>query len=121
MDRPVPDHRGPELPELVSEVTSGLTQIFQTASGEIVLFPGSGTGGWEASIVNTLSPQDRVLAFNLGQFSHQFAECAQRLDMVVDEIDLPWGTGVPAELVHEGLRGDRGQPYVAVRAGHNEK
>src|SRR2546422_472397 len=85
MDRPVPDHRGPELPGLVSEVTSGLTQIFQTASGEIVLFPGSGTGGWEASIVNTLNPHDRVLAFNVGQFSHQFAECAPRLDMVVDE------------------------------------
>src|SRR2546422_8230771 len=120
MDRPVPDHRGPELPGLVSEAPSGLTQIFQTASGEIVLFPGSGSGGWEASIVNTLSPQDRVLAFNLGQFSHQFAECAQRLDMVVDEIDLPWGTGVPAELVHERLSADRGHSYAAVLVVHNE-
>jgi len=120
MDRPVPDHRGPELPGLVSEVTSGLTQIFQTASGEIVLFPGSGTGGWEASIVNTLNPHDRVLAFNIGQFSHQFAECAQRLDMVVDEIDLPWGTGVPAELVHERLSADRGHAYAAVLVVHNE-
>src|SRR3989442_11615268 len=121
MDRPVPDHRGPELPGLVSEVISGLTQIFQTASGEIVLFPGSGTGGWEASIVNTLNPHDRVLAFNVGQFSHQFAECAQRLDMVVDEIDLPWGTGVPAELVHERLSADRYQSYTAALGGDTER
>lgn len=70
MDRPVPDHRGPKLPELVAAVTSGLRQIFQTASGEIVLYPASGTGAWEASIVNTLSPIDRALAFNIGHLSH---------------------------------------------------
>src|SRR3989475_8391272 len=120
MDRPVADHRGPELPGLVSEVTSGLTQIFQTASGAIELSPASGTGAWDASIVNTLTPHDRVLAFNVGQFSHQFAECAQRLDMVVDEIALPWGTGVPAELVHERLSADRDHSYAAVLVVHNE-
>ncbi len=120
MDRRVPDHRGQELPEVVSEVVSGLKLVFQTASGEIVLFPASGTGAWEASIVNTLNPGDRVLAFNIGQFSHLAAECAQRFDIVVDEIDIPWGTGVPAELVQERLSRDRDRSYAAVLVVHNE-
>ncbi|TMJ07315.1 MAG: aminotransferase class V-fold PLP-dependent enzyme [Bacillati bacterium ANGP1] len=120
MDRPVPDHRGAELPALVSEVTAGLKQVFQTASGEIALFPASGTGGWEASLVNTLNPGERVLAFNLGQFSHLYAECARGLGAVVDEVDVPWGSGVPADVVHERLRSDRGHAYAAVLVVHNE-
>ncbi len=66
MDRAVIDHRGPDLPDLVREVTSGLKQVFQTTRGEIILYPGSGTGAWEASVVNTLNPGDRALAFNIG-------------------------------------------------------
>jgi len=120
MDRPVPDHRGGELPALVSEVASGLKQIFQTASGEIALFAASGAGGWEASLVNTLNPGERVLAFNLGQFSHLYAECARGLGAVVDEVDVPWGSGVPADVVHERLRSDRGHAYAAVLVVHNE-
>lgn len=120
MDRPVPDHRGPEMPPLVGEVVSGLKEIFRTTAGEIALFPASGTGGSEASIVNTLNPGDRVLAFNIGQFSHQFAECARGFGMTVDEVELPWGTGVPAELVHERLRGDHQHAYAAVLLVHNE-
>jgi len=120
MDRPVPDHRGAELPALVSEVTAGLKQVFQTASGEIALFAASGTGGWEASLVNTLNPGERVLAFNLGQFSHLYAECARGLGAVVDEVDVPWGSGVPADVVHERLRSDRGHAYAAVLVVHNE-
>src|SRR3989442_9672850 len=95
MDRPVPDHRGPELPALVEEILAGLKQVFQTARGEIVLYPGSGTAAWEASLVNTVSPGERVLAFNIGHFSHLYADCARRLGAAVDEIDLAWGEGVP--------------------------
>jgi len=120
MDRPVPDHRGPEMAPLVGEVVSGLKEIFQTTAGEIALFPASGTGGSEASIVNTLNPGDRVLAFNIGQFSHQYAECARGFGMTVDEVELPWGTGVPAELVHERLRSDHQRAYAAVLVVHNE-
>src|SRR2546430_15933738 len=76
MDRPVPDHRGPELPGLVADVTAGLKQIFQTASGEIALFPGSGTGGWEGATVNTLDPPDRVLAVQLRQVRPPLSEGA---------------------------------------------
>ncbi len=120
MDRPVPDHRGPELPALVREIVDGLRQVFQTTTGEIVLYPGSGTGGWEASIVNTLNPGDHVLAFNAGFFNHYYAECARRLGMTVDEVDLPWSHGVPADLVYERLRGDVGHTYRAVLVVHNE-
>src|SRR5436309_13945611 len=108
MDRPVPDHRGEELPALVSEVTAGLKQVFQTASGEIAPFPASGTGGWEASLVNTPNPGERVLAFNLGQFSHLYAECARGLGAVVDEVDVPRGSGFPAAGVQARLRSARG-------------
>ncbi len=120
IDRPVPDHRGPELPALVAEVLTGLKRVFQTARGEIILYPGSGSGAWEASIVNTLSPGDGVLAFNIGYFSHLYAECARRFGIVVDEIDLPWGHGVPAELVHDRLSRDSGHRYRAVMVVHNE-
>lgn len=120
MDRPVPDHRGPELPALVAEIQSGLKQIFQTTRGEIILFPASGTGGWEASIVNTLNPGDRVLAFNIGQFSHLYAECARGFGIQVDEVELSWGQGVPADLVHERLKRDATRSYAAVLVVHNE-
>ncbi len=107
MDRPVPDHRGPDLPDLTHEVIGGLRHLFNTTTGEIVLYPGSGTAAWEASIANTLNQGDRVLAFNIGHFSHLFAECARRMGMQVDEVDLPWTGGVPAAAVESHLRGDQ--------------
>jgi len=120
MDRPVPDHRGPELPALVAEVVAGLRQVFQTARGEIVLFPASGTGAWEATIVNTLNPGDHVLAFNIGHFSHMFADVARRYGAQVDELDLPWDQGVPASLVGDRLAADKSHTYKAVLLVHNE-
>ncbi len=62
------------MPELTSELVRGLRQVFKTTSGRIALYPGSGTAAWEASIVNTLEPGDRVLAFSIGHFSHLYAE-----------------------------------------------
>ncbi len=120
MDRPIPDHRGPEMPALVAEVREGLRAVFQTRTGEVVLFPGSGTGAWEASIVNTLEPQDRVLAFDVGQFSRLYAECARRFGVEVDLVPCRWGTGVPAEVVYDRLRADRQHAYRAVLVVHNE-
>jgi alanine-glyoxylate transaminase/serine-glyoxylate transaminase/serine-pyruvate transaminase len=120
MDRAVPDHRGPVLPELVGEVLTNLKQIFQTTGGEIVLYPSSGTGAWEASIVNTLSPGDHVLAFNIGHFSHLYADCARKLGVVVEEVDLPWSRGVPQDLVQDLLAKDVSHTYRAVLVVHNE-
>ncbi len=120
MDRPLPDHRGPEIPELLREVIEGLKRVFRTQSGEVLLFPGSGTGAWEASVVNTLEPGDRVLAFDVGQFSRLYAECARRFGVEVDLVPCRWGTGVPAEVVYERLRADSAHTYRAVMVVHNE-
>lgn len=120
MDRAVIDHRGPEMPVLVEEIVAGLKQIFRTERGQIVLYPGSGTGAWEASLVNTVNPGDRVLAFNSGYFSHLYAECARRFGAAVDEIDIPWGDGVPAHGVYERLARDTAHAYRAVLVVHNE-
>ncbi|HUZ88548.1 MAG TPA: aminotransferase class V-fold PLP-dependent enzyme [Candidatus Acidoferrales bacterium] len=120
MDRAVPDHRGPELPDLTREIVSGLRRVFGSERGEIALFPGSGTAAWEATLVNTLNPGDRVLSFNIGQFSHLFAECARRMGMVVDEVELDWSGGVPASEVEDRLRSDDGHEYRALLVVHNE-
>jgi alanine-glyoxylate transaminase/serine-glyoxylate transaminase/serine-pyruvate transaminase len=120
MDRAVPDHRGPELPPLVAEIVELVRPVFGTESAEIVIYPGSGTAAWEASIANTLSPGDRVLAFNNGHFSHQYAECARRLGMVVDELDVQWGAGIPLPALTDALTEDSQHAIKAVLVVHNE-
>ncbi len=120
MDRAVPDHRGPELPPVVAEIIELMRPVFGTDAAEIVIYPGSGTAAWEASIANTLSPGDRVLAFNNGHFSHQYAECARRLGMVVDEREVPWGAGVPLPTLTEALSTDSQHAIKALLVVHNE-
>jgi alanine-glyoxylate transaminase/serine-glyoxylate transaminase/serine-pyruvate transaminase len=120
MDRAVVDHRGPELPPVTAEIVERLRPVFGTEAAEIVLYPGSGTAGWEASLSNTLSPHDTVLAFDNGNFSHQFAECARRLTMDVKELKCEWGRGVPIAKLREALAGDRARAIRAVLVVHNE-
>jgi len=120
MDRPVIDHRGTELPPLTAEIVERMRGVFGTKSAEVVLFPGSGTAGWEASISNTLSPGDRVLAFNLGMFSHGYADCARALGMDVEEIDVEWGRSVPIEALAEALAADSERTIRAVQVVHND-
>jgi alanine-glyoxylate transaminase / serine-glyoxylate transaminase / serine-pyruvate transaminase len=120
MDRAVVDHRGPDLPAVVAEVVAGLRQIFGTVRGDIVLYPGSGTGAWEASLVNTLSPGDAVLVFVNGHFSALYAECARRLGLAVDVVDVPWGHGVPPDQVEARLSRDATRRYKALLVVHNE-
>jgi alanine-glyoxylate transaminase / serine-glyoxylate transaminase / serine-pyruvate transaminase len=120
MDRPVIDHRGTELPPLTAEIVERMRGVFGTSSAEIVLFPGSGTAGWEASIVNTLNPGDRVLAFNLGMFSHGYADCARALGMDVEEIDVEWGRSVPIDALEEALAADSERTIRAIQVIHNE-
>src|SRR5207237_4786460 len=94
MDRPVPDHRGPEMPSLVAEIRAGLRSIFKSERGEPVIFPGSGTGAWEASLVNTLSPGERVLSFENGHFARLYAEAARKRGKGGDEVELRWDDAV---------------------------
>jgi alanine-glyoxylate transaminase/serine-glyoxylate transaminase/serine-pyruvate transaminase len=116
MDRPVPDHRGPEMPALVGELRENLRAIFKTERAEPVLFPGSGTGGWEAALVNTLSPGQRVLSFQNGHFARLWADVARAHGLVVDEIERRWGDPVRADDVWEHLD----KEHRAVLIVHNE-
>src|SRR5712691_1548769 len=120
MSESIIDHRGPKFAALVHECLHGLKGIFQTDEGQIVIYPGSATGAWEACLVNTLSPGDRVLACVNGHFSTGFAKTAAAYGIEVDRLDLPYGAGVPADQVEERLRDDRAHQLRAVLVVHNE-
>src|SRR2546423_6541734 len=89
IDRPTIDHRGPEFATLGKEVLAGLRKVFRT-SQPVVIFPASGTGAWEASLVNTLSPGDRVLMFETGHFATLWHVMAWRLDLLADLAPRAW-------------------------------
>jgi alanine-glyoxylate transaminase/serine-glyoxylate transaminase/serine-pyruvate transaminase len=114
MSQPLIDHRGPAFAVLLNEILAGLKQIFQTADGHILLFPGSGTGGWESCIVNTLSPGDRVLGCVNGHFSDGFCRIATAHGIQVDRLEIEYGAGVPAEAIEERLRRDTERQIKAV-------
>lgn len=116
MDRPVPDHRGPEMPALVGELRENLRAVFRTERAEPVLFPGSGTGGWEAALVNTLSPGQRVLSFQNGHFARLWAEVARAHNLLVDEVEQRWGDPVRPDDVRAHLKAE----HRAVLIVHNE-
>ncbi len=107
MDMPTIDHRGPEFAELGREVLSGCRTVFQT-DGPVVIFPGSGTGACEAALVNTLSPGDRVLIVETGQFATLWRAMAERLGLAVDLLPGDWRHGVdPADVEAPPDRGRR--------------
>jgi alanine-glyoxylate transaminase/serine-glyoxylate transaminase/serine-pyruvate transaminase len=120
MDRAVPDHRGSTMPALVGEIVERIRPVFGTEQAAIVPYPGSGTAAWEASLANTLNPGDRVLAFDNGHFSHSYAECARKLGLAVDEIDVEWGYGIPLDVLESTLAADTAGGIRAVLAVHNE-
>jgi len=120
MAQPIIDHRGPRFEALVRECLDGLERIFQTDRGHVLLYPGSGTGAWEATIVNTLSPGDRVLACVNGFFSAGFARTAAAFGVELERLDLPYGAGVPAAEVQARLERDHAHDIRAVLVVHNE-
>src|ERR671919_2245598 len=119
IDRPTIDHRGPEFAELGKEVLAGLRKVFRT-SQPVVVFPASGTGAWEAALVNTLSPGDRVLMFETGHFAALWHSMAQRLDLRVELIPTDWRRGADPAVVEQKLRGDARGEIRAVCVVHNE-
>jgi len=114
------DHRSPSFPELATGLLKGLKKVFKTTSGQIFIFPSSGTGAWEAALTNTLSPGDKVLASRFGQFSHLWIDMAQRLGYDVEILDVEWGEGVPLERTEQVLKADKEHKIKAVLACHNE-
>jgi alanine-glyoxylate transaminase/serine-glyoxylate transaminase/serine-pyruvate transaminase len=119
MDGPVIDHRGPDFSQLGKEVLDGCRAIFQT-SDPVVVFPGSGTGAWEACIVNALSPGDKVLAFETGQFATLWQTMARRWGLDVEFVPGDWRHGVDPAQVETRLTEDRTHGIRAVMVVHNE-
>ena len=106
MDVALEDHRAPDFPEFTQPLFADLKKIFQTQSGQVFIFPGSGTGGWESAIANTLSPGDKVLTSVFGQFSLLWADMCRRFGLDVEAIDDNWRKGVPLEQYPASLQAD---------------
>jgi alanine-glyoxylate transaminase/serine-glyoxylate transaminase/serine-pyruvate transaminase len=119
MDNPVIDHRGPDFAALGSQVLEGLKSIFRT-SGPVVIYPSSATGAWEAALVNVLSPGDRVLMFETGQFATLWRQIAERLRLDVVFVPGDWRHGVPLPQLEAILAEDKGHAIKAVCCVHNE-
>lgn len=119
ISRPVLDHRGPQFQQLASEVQRDLKRLFGTAR-QVVMFPASGTGAWEAALVNTLSPGDRVLFYETGHFASVWTELARRLGLDVVSIGGDWRRGVFADAVAKALSEDPSHHIKAVCVVHNE-
>ncbi|HTN53586.1 MAG TPA: aminotransferase class V-fold PLP-dependent enzyme [Anaeromyxobacter sp.] len=113
------DHRGPEFGVLGREILQGLRQLFLTA-GPVMIFPSSGTGAWEAALVNTLSPGDKVLMFDIGHFAGLWKDVATRFGLAVEVVPGDWRSGVDPAAVEARLREDRGHAIKAVAVVHNE-
>src|SRR6266446_5008907 len=120
ISRPTIDHRGPEFSRLALGVLEGLKDIFKT-SGNVIIFPSSGSGAWEASMVNTLSPGDKVLMFDVGQFAALWQEVAVKLGLDVEFVPGDWRHGVDPQVVEAKLSEDRGHKIRAVGVVRSEE
>jgi alanine-glyoxylate transaminase/serine-glyoxylate transaminase/serine-pyruvate transaminase len=116
---PTIDHRGPAFARLGRQVLDGLQKVFQT-SGAVVVYPSSGTGAWEASLVNTLSPGDKVLMVETGHFAVLWKDVALRFGLQVDFVPTDWRRGANPEVVEAKLAEDKARTIKAVAIVHNE-
>ncbi|HSR12673.1 MAG TPA: aminotransferase class V-fold PLP-dependent enzyme [Thermodesulfobacteriota bacterium] len=116
---PTIDHRGPGFSRMTREILDGLRGIFKTA-GSVVVYPSSGTGAWESSLVNTLSPGDKVLMFETGHFAAMWKGVASRMGLEVEFVPGDWRHGVAPAAVEARLAEDRGRAIKAVAIVHNE-
>jgi alanine-glyoxylate transaminase/serine-glyoxylate transaminase/serine-pyruvate transaminase len=120
ISRPTIDHRGPEFSKLGKACLQGMKRIFQTTKGHVFIYPSSGTGAWEAAIVNTLSPGDRVLMFETGQFGTLWKGIAEKFGLFVDFVPGDWRHGVSPATVESKLLADIRHEVKAVMCVHNE-
>ena len=119
MSAPTIDHRGPEFGRLTGEILDGLKQVFKTTQ-PVMVFPGSGTGAWEAALVNTLSPGNKVLAFETGHFAALWSNMAAALGLDVEIVPGDWRSGVDPAVLEQRLTEDAARAIRAVLVVHNE-
>jgi alanine-glyoxylate transaminase/serine-glyoxylate transaminase/serine-pyruvate transaminase len=119
IDAPTIDHRGAEFAELGQDVLAGMRKVFQTKH-PVIIYPASGTGAWEAALVNTLSPGDRVLMYESGQFAALWRRLATRLGLEIEFIAGDWRRGAESALIEAKLAEDRSHAIKAVCVVHNE-
>src|SRR5260221_11435461 len=120
IDQPTIDHRGPEFSRLARECLEGMKRIFKMSTGHVFIYPSSGTGAWEAAIVNTFSPGDRVLMFETGQFAVLWRNLAERFGLVVDFIGGDWRHGIDLVTLATKLAQDSAHQIRALMCVHNE-
>ena len=114
------DMRAMDLPKFTLPLYEDMKEVFKTKTGQVFIFPASGTGGWEAAISNTLSPGDKVLMSGFGHFSNLWIDMCQRWGLNVQALEVDWGEGVPAEKYHDILKADKNKEIKAVFATQNE-
>jgi alanine-glyoxylate transaminase/serine-glyoxylate transaminase/serine-pyruvate transaminase len=119
MDAPTMDHRGPAFGAMSREILAGLREVFRTEN-HVIVFPGSGTGAWEAALVNTLSPGDRVLMSETGHFASLWCELARRLGIEVELLPGDWRSGADPDRIGAVLAEDKAHAIRAVAVVHNE-
>ncbi len=120
IDFPTMDHRGPDFADLGKAVLGGMKRIFKSTKGEVVIYPASGTGAWEAALVNTLSAGDRVLMAETGHFATLWQKLAGKLGLEVEFLPGDWRHGADPEAIEKRLRGDGDKRIKAVCVVHNE-
>jgi alanine-glyoxylate transaminase/serine-glyoxylate transaminase/serine-pyruvate transaminase len=119
MDTPIIDHRGPEFAKLAKRVLEGVKTIFKTTN-PVIIYTATGTGAWEGALVNTLSPGDRVLMVETGQFASLWKKMAEKLGLKPEFITTDWRTGADPKAVEARLREDKSKEIKAVCVLHNE-
>ncbi|CAG9462429.1 unnamed protein product [Pedinophyceae sp. YPF-701] len=120
MDRVSANHRDPWFNQFFKDCLEDTKYLFQTETGTPFLFPGTGTGGWEAALTNTLSPGDKIVTFRYGQFSHLWIDMMQRLGLDVHVVECRWGDGADEGELARILAADSGKQIKAVAVVHNE-
>ncbi len=117
---PTIDHRSSLFADILHPALRGVKEILKCESGEIFIFPSTGTGGWETALTNTLSPSDKVLTVRNGMFSQRWIDMCQRHGLDVEIVEAPWGAGIPTDRYAEILTADKSHEIKVVLATHNE-
>ena len=120
MDISNEDHRAPGMDKFWHPLINDLKKVFETTSGQPIIFPGTGSSGWEAALTNLFSKGDKVLSGRFGHFSHLWIEMCKKLHIDVEEVDCEWGSGTPHEKFEKILSADKEHKIKAVLVTQNE-